>query len=138
MRDFVLFCYLIYFYVYECFDCMYVYHVRAWRPQKPEVTGPQELELDTVENTIWELSSGPLEEQKELLAPEPSLHPLYEVLLLHHRCCSTYVNKSHVKREVMVSLAVCSKVQEQSIPAYTTLVRNSAWLFLICTMRQVQ
>lgn len=49
MRNFVLSCYLIYFYVYEYFDCMHVYHVRSWHPQKPEVTDPQELELDTVE-----------------------------------------------------------------------------------------
>lgn len=37
MNGFVLFCFvLIYFYVYECSDCMYVYHVHASCPQRTQ------------------------------------------------------------------------------------------------------
>lgn len=91
------------------FLCVWVFWLRVCvprtclHPQKPEVSNKSPRTgvrySWEVPYGCWELSSGPLEEQKELLATEPSLHPLYEVLPLHHSCCSTCVDKSHVKEK---------------------------------------
>lgn len=59
--------------------CIYMHHVHAWYPQRPEEGNRSlELELQTVV-TVWVL--GPLKEQPVLLATELTLQPPLLILI---------------------------------------------------------
>ena len=59
--------------------CMPVYHVYVWGQWWPEADvgfpGTGVMAGCELFCRCWELNQGPLQEQKELLATEPSFHP---------------------------------------------------------------
>lgn len=142
MNGFVLFC-------SDLFLCVWVFWLHVCIPcaclmsSEDTVSNwsiPRNWSWKQLWNTVWvlELSSGPLEEPNELLAMEPSLHPLCEVLPLHHRCHQyTCVNKPCGWNERRWFHS-CLQGPGASIPIDSTPVRNSDWSSLICIRMQIQ
>jgi hypothetical protein len=58
-----------------CFACMYVYHMCAWCPQNTGYSGNGVIDGCELSHIYWELSPGPLQEQKMLLATDQAISP---------------------------------------------------------------